>query len=62
LNAKISKFIPFVYKMIESGHIYPAETVKLGEKPGFDIIPEAYAFQQSGKGGSKKVIVQVAEE
>jgi hypothetical protein len=46
--------------MLEAGKLIPSEYILVG-KPGLEAIPEAYAFQKAGKGGNKKVIVNVAD-
>jgi hypothetical protein len=60
LNGIVTGFIPFIYKLIQAGKITPAETVVIG-KGGVQDAIEGYAFQTSGKGGSKKVIFKVAD-
>ena len=46
--------------MLEAGKISPSEYVEVGDG-GFESLIEGYAFQTSGKGGNKKVIVKVAD-
>jgi len=46
--------------MLEAGKITASEYVTVGD-PGLKSIPEAYAFQKSGKGGNKKVIVNISD-
>jgi len=59
LNAAINSYIPFLYTMLESGKIKTQEYVIAGK--GIESIPEAYAFQTAGKGGNKKVVVNVSD-
>jgi hypothetical protein len=47
--------------LIKSKKITPAEYVKIGGV-GVDSVAEALEYQSAGKGGNKKVIVQIAEE
>lgn len=63
LNSDIEKFIPVLYEMMSTGKLTPAETYVVGGKEDnpFEDIIEAYNLQQSGKAGSKKVVVKVAD-
>lgn len=60
LNQEIQSFIPFVYKLLLTGGLTPAEYIAVGDG-GFKAVLEAYAFQSSGKGGNKKVIVKISD-
>jgi NADPH-dependent curcumin reductase CurA len=61
LNKAIESYVPLIYKLIEDGKILPSEYTIVGNT-GLESLPEAYAFQTSGKGGNKKVVVKIAEE
>jgi hypothetical protein len=59
LNADIESYIPFLYAMLDAGKLTGSEFVTVGE--GLESIPEAYAYQKSGKGENKKVIVNISD-
>jgi hypothetical protein len=59
-NALITKAIPLMYHLLETGAVKPAEYELIGET-GFDSVSEAWAYQMSGKGGSKKVVVKLLD-
>ncbi|KAF2418902.1 GroES-like protein [Tothia fuscella] len=61
LNGQISRFIPIIVKLMENGKVVPAEYEVIGET-GFESALEAFAYQQKGSGGSKKVLVKLQEE
>jgi hypothetical protein len=61
LNKQIESYIPVIYDLVELGKLQPSEYEIIG-KVGVDSVPDVYAYQQAGKGGNKKVIVQIAEE
>jgi hypothetical protein len=46
--------------MLEAGRLTGSEFVIAGE--GLESIPAAYAYQKSGKGGNKKVIVHISDD
>jgi hypothetical protein len=60
INKTLREAIPYIYSLIESGKVTPAEYVQIGNA-GVECIIEASAYQAAGKGGNKKVIVKVAE-
>jgi len=60
LNADIESYIPFLYAMFEAGKLTGSEFVVAGE--GLESIPAAYAYQKSGKGENKKVIVHISDD
>lgn len=60
LNDCITGFLPYLYKLIQDKALWPSDTVVAGD--GFGDLFKAYEFQQSGKGGNKKVIVKIADE
>jgi hypothetical protein len=61
LNAELSSFIPLMYSLIESGKVVPSEYDLVGNT-GFESVIEAYAYQNAGKGGNKKVVVKLQDE
>jgi hypothetical protein len=61
LNKAIESYIPLLYSLFADVKILPSEYMVVG-KTGVESVPEAYAFQTSGKGGNKKVVVKIAEE
>jgi hypothetical protein len=61
LNKSIERVIPLLYALLEDGKVAPSEYVKIGGV-GVESVPEAYNFQGAGKGGNKKVIVQISKE
>lgn len=58
LNATLTRLIPLMYHLLESGLAKPAEYKVIGDK-GFESVTEAWKYQQSGAGGSKKVLVHL---
>lgn len=54
-------YVPFLSALLECGKILPSEYTIIG-KTGVESVAEAYAFQSSGKGGSKKVVVKISDE
>ena len=60
LNATLTKVIPLMYHLLESGLAKPAEYEVIGYK-GFESVIEAWKYQQSGKAGSKKVLVHLQD-
>ena len=61
LNANIEKYVPVIVGLIESGKLLPQEYEVIGDG-GFDDAIKAYHHQRSGAGGSRKVIVKIANE
>jgi threonine dehydrogenase-like Zn-dependent dehydrogenase len=59
LNARIQKYNPVVYKLLESGKLQVGEYTVEGK--GIEGIPKAWEVLKSGKAGSKKVVVEVAD-
>lgn len=59
INDVIKGFLPHIYKLVQDGKLEPQEPVLVGE--GVDALPEAHEFQKAGKGGSKKVLVKIAD-
>jgi NADPH:quinone reductase-like Zn-dependent oxidoreductase len=57
LNAGLRKQIPIIERLIETGQLVPQAYEIVGE--GLDAIVQAHSFQQSGRGGNKKVLVQI---
>ena len=60
LNGMISQFIPLMYHLLQTGQVKPSEYEVIGEK-GFESVAEAWAYQQSGKGGAKKVLAHLQD-
>lgn len=60
LNKEIEAFIPLIVKLIEDGKVVPSEYEIIG-KAGFESVPEAWAYQQRGAGGAKKVLVHLQD-
>jgi hypothetical protein len=60
LNSTITKLIPLMYHLLETGAAKPAEYELIG-KTGFESVIEAWAYQQSGKAGAKKVLVKLQD-
>jgi NADPH:quinone reductase-like Zn-dependent oxidoreductase len=60
LNKMIEEYIPVLTKLIEDGKVLPSEYEAIGEG-GFESAAEAYKYQQSGKGGNKKVVVKIQD-
>ena len=58
LNDKMLVFLPFLTELIAQGKYKPNDHVVAADK--IEKAPEAFAFQSSGKGGPKKVLVKVA--
>jgi hypothetical protein len=61
LNAEIAGFLPLLADLLDQGKLLPAEYVTVGGT-GVESVPEAYEFQNSGKGGNKKVVVKIQDE
>lgn len=60
LNQQIETFIPLIVKLIEDGKVVPSEYEIIG-KTGFESVLEAWAYQQKGAGGAKKVLVHLQD-
>lgn len=60
LSATVSKHIRLIEKLIVNGQLTPQAYEIVGE--GLEALAEAHKFQQSGGGGSKKVLVQIENE
>lgn len=60
LNSTLSKLIPLMHHLLETGAANPAEYEVIGNT-GFENVGEAWAYQQSGKAGSKKVVVKLQD-
>lgn len=61
LNKQIESYIPLIYDLVELGKLQASEYEIIGSI-GVDSVAEVYAYQQAGKGGNKKIIVQIAAE
>lgn len=59
LNETLNKYIPIIFKLIEAGKIKVGEWSVEGE--GIEGLLKAWDLQKSGKMGSTKVIVKVAD-
>lgn len=59
LNEKLNEYIPVVFKLLESGKMKPGDYTVQGK--GFEELGKAWEYQKAGKGGSSKVLVEVAE-
>jgi threonine dehydrogenase-like Zn-dependent dehydrogenase len=59
LNKTLNGYIPVIFKLIESGKIKSGEWSVEGE--GIEGLLKAWEVQRSGKKGSTKVIVKVAD-
>ncbi|KAF2680421.1 GroES-like protein [Lentithecium fluviatile CBS 122367] len=59
LNERIHKYIPVVYKLLESGKLKVGEYIEEGS--GVEGILKAWEMFNSGKAGSKKVVVKIAD-
>jgi hypothetical protein len=60
LNETLTKLIPLMYHLLESGAAKPAEYEIVGSG-GFEGVAEAWAYQQTGEAGAKKVIVKLQD-
>ncbi|ETN40473.1 uncharacterized protein HMPREF1541_04750 [Cyphellophora europaea CBS 101466] len=60
LNEVLKKHIPVLTKYLADGRLTTPEYEVFGE--GFEAAVNAYAYQSSGKGGNKKVVVKVQDE
>jgi hypothetical protein len=60
LNKEIETFVPLIVKLIEGGRVVPSEYEIIG-KIGFESVLEAWAYQQKGAGGAKKVLVHLQD-
>lgn len=58
-NKRLNEFIPIAYKLLESGKLKAGEYSVEGE--GVEGILKAWDVQKSGKMGSTKVVVKVAD-
>jgi hypothetical protein len=59
-NATLTKVIPLMHHLLVSGAAKPAEYEVIGET-GFESVIEAWAYQQTGKAGAKKVLVKLQD-
>jgi threonine dehydrogenase-like Zn-dependent dehydrogenase len=59
LNGRVEKYIPVAYELLGSGKLLVGEYIVEGE--GIEGIPGAWDYLKSGKAGSKKVVVKVAD-
>ena len=55
----MKSYVPVVYKLLESSKLQVGEHAVKGK--GIEGIPEAWEYLKSGKAGSTKVVVEVAE-
>ena len=65
LNGRIASYVPVIYELVKQGKVKPGEYTQVGGDGKGDVwqdLVEAYQFQQAGKGGSKKVVVKIADE
>ncbi|KAJ4304593.1 hypothetical protein N0V90_000119 [Kalmusia sp. IMI 367209] len=60
LNKKMNAWIPVIYRLLDNGKLTVGEHSVEGE--GIEEIEQAWEVQKSGKLGSTKVIVRVADE
>lgn len=60
LNLTITKLIPLMHRLLETGAVKPAEYEVIGSG-GFESVAEAWAYQGSGKAGNKKVLVKLQD-
>ncbi|KIW00765.1 uncharacterized protein PV09_07746 [Verruconis gallopava] len=60
LNNTITKLIPLMFHMLKTGMVQPAEYELIGNT-GFTSVIEAWGYQQTGKAGSKKVLVKLQD-
>jgi hypothetical protein len=60
LNATITELIPLMHHLLVTGSVKPSEYEVIGS-PGFASVIEALAYQQTGKAGAKKVLVQLQD-
>ena len=61
LDKTLEGYIPKIVKFLQDGRLVPHEYEVIGQG-GFEDIIKAHQYQQSGKAGSKKVIVKVQNE
>lgn len=59
LNKRLNEFIPVIFKLLEDGKLKAGEYSVEGE--GIEGIVKAWEVQKSGKLGSTKVVVKVAD-
>lgn len=63
VNAQIAAFIPLVRDLVQMGKVAPSDVVVVGDgKNVWQDVIDALRFQQSGKGGNKKVVVKIGDE
>lgn len=59
LNERVHAYIPIVYNLLDSGKLQVGEYTEQGTE--IEGIPKAWDYLKSGKAGSNKVVVKVAE-
>lgn len=59
INAQIESYIPLIVKLIEDGRFKTSDYEIVGT--GFEAVLEAYAYQQTGKAGHKKVLIKLQD-
>lgn len=59
LNQRLNEFVPVIYKLLEAGKLKVGEYSVEGE--GIEGLLKAWDVQKSGKMGSTKVVVKVAD-
>lgn len=58
VNKNIASYSPMLTDLLAMGKLRPSDYILVADS--IEKAPEAFAFQQSGKGGPKKVLVKVA--
>jgi len=61
LNTSIAKYIPIIVVLVEAGKLKPSDYELIGPG-GFGDAVKAYHYQQSGAGGSRKVVVKIQDK
>ena len=59
INAQVESYIPLMVKLIKDGKFKTADYEIVGT--GFEAVPEAFAYQQTGKAGNKKVLIKLQD-
>lgn len=58
VNKNLASYYPVLGDLLTTGKLRPSDYIIAADS--IDRAPEAFEFQQSGKGGPKKVLVKIA--
>ena len=58
VNKNVASYLPMLSDLLVMGKLRPSDYIVAADN--IEKAPEAFEFQQSGKGGPKKVLVKIA--